>query len=99
MAVELIIAPEVQQDLDEAYNWYEDRKYGLGEEFINCVDAAIQNIYRTPDLYAEIYKAYRRALVRRFPYAIFYEYIDYKAIIYSIFHTSQNPQKWKNRLI
>ena len=36
MAAELIIAPEAQQDVDEAYNWYEDRRHGLGEEFLGC---------------------------------------------------------------
>ena len=30
MAAELIIAPEAQQDVDEAYSWYEDRRPGLG---------------------------------------------------------------------
>ncbi len=98
MPVKLIFAPEVQQDLDEAYSWYEDRRYGLGEEFINCVDVVIQTILRSPDLYSKIYKEYRRALIRRFPFAVFYELIDNKAIIYSVFHTSQNPEKWKNRL-
>jgi hypothetical protein len=39
MAAELIIAPEAQQDVDEAYSWYEDRRPGLGEEFLDCVDA------------------------------------------------------------
>ncbi len=39
MAVELIIAQEAQQDVDEAYSWYEDRRPGLGEEFLTCVDA------------------------------------------------------------
>ena len=34
MAAELIIAPEAQQDVDEAYGWYEDRRPGLGEEFL-----------------------------------------------------------------
>ncbi|MCL0075953.1 hypothetical protein M1O17_03700 [Dehalococcoidia bacterium] len=33
MAAEVIIAPEAQQDMDEAYCWYEDRRPGLGEEF------------------------------------------------------------------
>ena len=33
MVAELIIAPEAQQDIDEAYSWYEDRRYGLGEAF------------------------------------------------------------------
>ena len=53
MAAELIIAPEAQQDVDEAYRWYEDRRLGLGEEFLGCVDACIQAIWRMPELYAK----------------------------------------------
>jgi hypothetical protein len=74
-------------------------EHGLGEEFLDCVDAAIQRICRSPYLYAKIYNDYRRALVRRFPYVIFYEFADGNLCIYSIFHTSQNPKKWKKRLI
>jgi len=44
MTAELIFAPEVHQDVDEAYSWYEDRRPGLGEEYIGCVDACIQVI-------------------------------------------------------
>ena len=49
MAAELIFAPEVQQDVDEAYSWYEDRRPGLGEDFLSCVDACIQVICRMPE--------------------------------------------------
>ena len=98
MAVELIITPETEQDVDEAYSWYEDSRQGLGEEFLTCVDASIQTICRTPKLYPKIHNEYRRALVRRFPYAVFYEYAKGKVIVYSIFHTSRNPEKWRNRL-
>jgi len=52
-----------------------------------------------PELYAKVHEEYRRALVRRFPYAIFYEYTGGKVFIYSIFHTSRNPKKWRNRLV
>jgi plasmid stabilization system protein ParE len=99
MAVELITAPEVQQDVDEAYSWYEDRRLGLGEEFLGCVDACIQTICRMPEVHAKVYEDYRRVLVRRFPYAIFYEYIGGKVIICAIFHASRDPQKWRNRLV
>jgi len=99
MAAELIFAPEVQQDVDEAYTWYEDRRPGLGEDFLSCVDACIQLICRMPELYAKVHEEYRRALVRRFPYAIFYEYTGGKVFIYSIFHTSSDPKKWRNRLV
>jgi plasmid stabilization system protein ParE len=98
MAAELVIAPEAQQDVDEAYSWYEDRRPGLGEEFLGCVEACIQAIFRMPELYAKVHEEYRRALVRRFPYAVFYEYTGEKVIVYSIFHTSQDPKKWRNRL-
>ena len=98
MGTELIIAPEAQQDVDEAYSWHEDRRTGLGEEFLGCVDVCIQAICRMPILYTKVHEEYRRALVRRFPYAIFYEYTGEKVIVYSIFHTSRDPKKWRNRL-
>ena len=98
MVAELILAPEAQQDIDEAYSWYEDRRSGLGEEFLSCVDACIQKMCRMPELYEKIHEEYRRALVRRFPYAIFYEYSGGKITVYSIFHGSMNPEKWRNRL-
>jgi hypothetical protein len=50
MAAELIIAPEAEQDMAEAYSWYESRRTGLGEEFLDCVDACIQAICRTPKM-------------------------------------------------
>lgn len=99
MVAELIIAPEAQQDVDDAYSWYEERRPGLGEEFLGCVDAFIQKVSRMPELYAKVHEEYRRALVRRFPYAIFYEYTGGKVVVYSIFHTSRNPKKWRNRLV
>lgn len=46
MAAELIIAPEAEQDLAEAYAWYEGRRSGLGEEFLSCVDACVEAICR-----------------------------------------------------
>jgi plasmid stabilization system protein ParE len=99
MAAELIIAPEAQQDIDESYHWYEDRRFGLGEEFLGCVDACIQAICRMPELHAKVHEEYRRVLLRRFPYAIFYEYASGKVTGYCIFHTSRDPKKWHSRLL
>ena len=73
MMFELLIAPEASQDIVEAYNWYEICRFGLGEEFLSCVDACIQRICRTPETYPKIFEDYRRALVRRFPCVVFYE--------------------------
>jgi plasmid stabilization system protein ParE len=98
MAAELILAPEVEQDLAEAYAWYEGQRTGLGEEFLTCVDACIQAICRTPEMHQTIQENYRRGLVRRFPYAVFYEYAAMTVTVYCVFHTSQDPEKWRRRL-
>jgi plasmid stabilization system protein ParE len=98
MAAELIIAPEAVRDIDEAYGWYECQRAGLGEEFPGCVDACAQAICRTPEMYPKAYEDCRRALVRRFPYAIFYEYAGSAATVYCVFHTAREPAKWRQRL-
>ncbi len=98
MAAEVIIAPEAEQDLAEAYAWYENRRPGLGEEFLSCVDAGIQTIARMPEMYSIVHENYRRALVRRFPYAIFYEHVQGTVTVYCVFHTARDPQKWRQRL-
>jgi plasmid stabilization system protein ParE len=98
MAAELILAPEADQDLAEASAWYEGQRRGLGEEFLSCVDACMQAICRTPAMHACVHEHYRRGLIRRFPYAIFYEFVDDKVIVYGVFHTHRDPEKWRQRL-
>ena len=98
MAVELIIAPEAEQDIDDAYAWYEQRRPGLGEEFLAGVDACIEAACRNPEMNAVVRRNYRRGLVRRFPYAVFYECVDDVLTVYGIFHGARNPQMWRRRL-
>lgn len=98
MAAELVVDPDAEQDLAEAYGWYESRRAGLGEEFLSCVDACIQTICRTPAMHPVLHETYRRALVRRFPYAVFHEYANEAVTIYGVFHTSRDPQRWRQRL-
>jgi plasmid stabilization system protein ParE len=97
MAVRIVTAPEAEQDVADAYAWYEGQRAGLGEEFLSCVDACLEAIRRTPEMHAMIYENYRRALLRRFPYALFYEHASDVVIVYGIFHTSRHPAKWIRR--
>jgi plasmid stabilization system protein ParE len=98
MAVNLAFAPEAELDIQQAYDWYELRRPGLGEEFLSCVDDSIQYICRNPELFAKVHEDYRRVLVRRFPYAVFYEHSAETVTVYCVIHTSRNPDKWRKRL-
>ncbi len=98
MAAKLVVAPEAELDIAEAYVWYERRRIGLGEEFLSSVDACMEAIRRQPEMYPLVHEAYRRSLIRRFPYAVFYEYAESTVTVYSVFHTSRDPEKWHRRL-
>ena len=98
MAKNVTFTPEAEEDADNGYFWYESRRIGLGREFLTAVDACIQSISRNPKLYQVIYKIYCRAIVRRFPYAVFYEETESEIIVYAVFDCRQDPEKWRERL-
>ncbi|MEM1293209.1 MAG: type II toxin-antitoxin system RelE/ParE family toxin [Cyanobacteria bacterium P01_H01_bin.162] len=61
----------VRDELDEAYRWYESQKPGLGNEFLDCIDEVLNRIGGMPEAYPVVYRDVRRAVVKRFPYAIY----------------------------
>jgi plasmid stabilization system protein ParE len=99
MAAELLLTPEAELDIAEAYAWYEERRIGLGEDFLGAVDSCLQAVVRQPATRPVVYEGYRRSLVRRFPYAVFYEVQEPSTVIvYAVFHTARDPEKWHLRL-
>lgn len=100
MSKTLILLPEAKEDIAEAYSWYEEQSFGLGIEYLRCVDATLLSIQRTPLIFPVTYKTYRRALIHRFPFSIFYEFDSEKnsCVVYAVFHCSQDPSKWHIRI-
>jgi plasmid stabilization system protein ParE len=81
----LIILPEVEQDIEQAYAWYERKKSGLGKEFLHCLDDSIQSIRPNPETYQIVHENYRRAVIRRFSHVLFYEYSETIITVYAVF--------------
>ena len=98
MIEQVIYTEEADDDVVAHYHWYESREPGLGEDFLRCVEACVLGIQRHPRLYPVVIDDFRRALVRRFPFEIFYEPTEDSIVVYSVFHSSQDPQKWQARL-
>ncbi len=91
------IQPEAQAEIIEAYQWYEDKAEGLGAEFVRAVDACLAAIERNPTAYALVHKQVRRALLRRFPYGIFYLVEGEAIVVLACFHSSRDPKRWQQR--
>lgn len=98
MTLELIIRPEAEEEMAEAYDWYEKRVYGLGSEFLLNVDATMNVILRNPQQFSVVYGNLRRALTRRFPYQILFVVEDSRIIVIAVFHVKRNPKRWQERI-
>ena len=98
MGASLTITVEARDDLNESYAWYEERRTGLGEEFLSAVDACINAICRTPELHAILRETHRRAFVRRFPFAVYYDYLNNMVAVWAVLHTARDSQEWQERL-
>ena len=70
----------------------------MAAELVVAPEAYMERIRRQPAIYVRVHEEYRRALIRRFPYAIFFEYAETAVTVYAVFHTSRDPEKWRLRL-
>ena len=68
----LSFRPEASADVVEAFSWYDGQRAGLGEEFLADLDATLGLLQRMPESCPVAYRDLRRALLRHFPYAIYY---------------------------
>ena len=88
--------PLAKQDIIEAYEWYEDKKKGLGDRFADSVSKLIMNITKTPEIFGSKDKIYfREATLKDFPYIIVYKVLEHKKDIFisSVHHVKKHPIK------
>lgn len=93
MSFRLIIRAAAERDLAEASAWYEGQTQGLGARFLLSVDASMARISRMPEAYTLCFGRFRRALVRRFPYGIFYIAENQTVTVLAVLHLYRDPQR------
>ena len=98
MKYRTIIRPEAEEDLKESFCWYEDRRQGLGHDFLLQVDAGLKLVERSPEIYPSEYKATRRHIIKRFPYKIVYLVEGERIIVLAVIHGKRNSNVIKKRI-
>ncbi|MCC6542989.1 MAG: type II toxin-antitoxin system RelE/ParE family toxin [Nitrospirae bacterium] len=91
MTYTLRFLPEVAEDVIGGYVWYERKSPSLGEEFLRVFYACAGEIPRNPVLYPKVHGEFRRRLLRRFPYAVYFRIEDDTIIVFGVFHCARDP--------
>lgn len=96
MSRSIVFRRSARTEFDEAADWYEQRRTGLGVEFVEAVGLVLSRIASQPDLFASVSENVREALVPRFPYCIYYRTQPKRILVIAVFHTSRDPLVWQN---
>lgn len=94
----VILRRAAKLDLLEARNWYEERQPGLGDAFLEEVEAAFQGMREFPAMHPRVDRRVRRALLQRFPYGVFYVVVGETLRVIAILHHARSPGRWRRRL-
>ena len=93
----LTFRAEARDEMENAYNWYEDQKAKLGEDFLACVDSTLDRIEERPEAYRIVFQDFRRAIIHRFPYVVYYRIISSRIIVIAVVHGKRDPKTWQSR--
>lgn len=93
MKYELEIKHEALLDIKEAYLYYEGRKKGLGNRFLDTLENYMNRVQKYPEHYQIKRNPYREVFIKDFPYLIIFEIQERKVIVYAVFNTWRNPNQ------
>ena len=98
MSLHFVVRPLAEQDLLEAQEWYEARRPGLGADFRATIDSLFGRIGENPSLYPEVYRGTRRAVVRRFPYLVYFVVSEDTIAVIACIHSKRHRRLARERL-
>ena len=94
---DLIVRSAAESDILDATLWSEGRTQGLGTEFVRTLDVCLAEVRRMPRRFPVVHLGVRRALMRRFPYAVYYVERDDVLVVIACMHVLRAPQRWQDR--
>jgi plasmid stabilization system protein ParE len=98
MRYSAVITSAAEIDLTGIFEWYENKRIGLGYDFLLQVDSGLRSLEDNPQIYKEQYKRVRRYLVRRFPYKIFYRIEGMNIVVLAVVYSGRDPEWIKKRI-
>ena len=94
---EFVSHPSITNELKHTIEWYDSKSSRIAENFKAEIKKSLLDLTVNPFLFQKIYKNHRACPIKNFPFRIIYYIEDNIVYILSVFHTSKNPNIWKNR--
>ena len=94
MTLPLVFRRRFKVDLVAGFDWYEEQRSSLGEYFLSAVHSTLKSVELYPEIFVSVHGEVRRAIVSRFPFAIFYLVEPKRIVVLRLLHTARDPNLW-----
>ena len=86
-----------RQDVDELIDWFEEAVVGLGSEFADAVDNALDRLVARPNSHRVVIDTYRRVLIPRFRALVLFMVEGDRIYVAGVLHASRDLRAWVDR--
>lgn len=97
MTLKVVFRRAARAEFDAAALWYEERRPGLGMQFVSEIDRAIGLAARNPERFPIKHGDIRCVQARRFPYSAFFRAESSQIVVLAVFHARRDPAIWQAR--
>ena len=97
MIERIVVRALARRDIREARLWYRNISHDLGESFLRSVAHAVALALEHPLAFHVTYRTFRRVLLNRFPYSLFYRVDDNRIVIVAVLHQARDPRELRKR--
>ena len=98
MSLQVVFRIAARLEFEEAVNWYDEQRKGLGEEFLHEIDELVFRMSEHPARYPVVFADVHRAMTRRFPYSVIFRTRSSTLVVLAVFHSRRDPRVWKRRV-
>ncbi len=98
MASRVRLQPGAELDVAGAAFWYEAQGAGLGAEFLSVLDEVLVRVGASPQQFPDLNYGVRRALLRRFPYGVYFVAGPERSVVIAVLHLHRHPDTWRRRV-
>jgi hypothetical protein len=97
MTARLFVRKPAKADVAAAFDWYEAHKAGLGDEFADQSHRGLRSHRRATAAISIVFDDVGMALVRRFPYVVYFVVLPRHTSVIAVVHGHRRPQVWRQR--
>lgn len=92
------IREEAQAEIRDGFAWYEEKRRVLGQQFIASLNVVMERISHHARSFPVVENGIRKAILRRFPYVVYFELGNDRATVLAVYHGHRRPRSWSDRV-